>query len=237
MPRKAYAMNLDDLIRLYESGLSEKACSEHLGVSRRYAHDQLVKAGVTLRSFREQLLLVAASRTPEERARIATAAHDAVRGSTRSIETLLAAALTREANPKISPHEALLAQWLTERGRPVRHQVAIGPYNADLTTGTVAVEVFGGNWHSTGEHRRTFPKRANYILDQGWHLIIVWDQKRNPLSVHAADYIVTFAQEPDRDPPGPREYRVIRGCGEELARGEGQFDDLALVPSQRNPSR
>lgn len=238
MPRKAYAMDLAHLIELYESGLSEKACSESLGVSRGFVHSQLIKADVTLRTVREQLLIVASQRTPERRAEMAEAAHAAWSGANQRPESLARMAASRQRTAKVAPNEAQFAEWLAERGlRDIRHQTAIGRYNADLTTSTIAVEIFGGNWHGSGDHARRYPARGDYILDQGWHLVIVWDQSRSPLSIHAADYVVAFAKSADRNPTTPREYRVIRGCGEELFRGETHFDERALKPSQRNASR
>lgn len=228
------SLDVDDIVERYQSGQSVKAIANALGVSPPCITRRLEEAGVDQRPVTDTLQIVAARRSPERRRHLASYAFEAKRGRPNSFESLCRAALTRERRGiNISPNERRLAGWLSDRGLTVQLQKAIGTYNCDLATGTVAVEVFGGNWHSDGAHAARYPDRCRYILDQGWNLVFVWDQSRDRLSVHAADYIVAFTQEADRDPSLRGQYRVIRGCGEELSRGEGELDERALVPSQR----
>ena len=82
------------------------------------------------------------------------------------------------------------------QGVGVIYQKAIGPYNADLAIGTVAVEVLGGQWHRIKHHG----KRLRYILDAGWDVIYIWvDAKHFPLGPGAAEYVIAhceFREEP-----------------------------------------
>lgn len=225
---------LSGVVERYRAGETMVDLAAAYSVSRQTIKARLVEAGEPLRDSSTVQQINASRRSPEENRRIVAAAHDAKRGRSNSMDALCRAAATRERRGVgVSPAETLFAGWLAERGVETIPQKAIGPFNCDLGADPVAVEVFGGNWHATGHHARTFPDRANYLLDRGWHLLVVWNQTRDPISPFAADYAVTFIERARRDPPLVGEYRVIRGCGQEIARGEGQFDHLALVPSQR----
>ena len=235
MPRIPKDFDVHDLIRRHEAGESLKQASKRLGYGRRALQLQMTKAGFTPRN-RSEAMFVRMSRTSAtERQRLSAAAHEAVRGKRQTDQHRIRVAKTKETTIVPTRTEGKMLAMLRSRGLGCIPQKAIGRYNVDVavTEPPIAVEIFGGNWHSGGHHRRMFPKRADYILDLGWSLMIVWDQTRDPMSVHAADYIATFIKESRRDPSLRREYRVIRGCGEELARGRGHFNDLALVPSQR----
>ena len=144
----------------------------------------LRRHGIPRRGQADANRLMMAGRTPEENARNSAAAHDAVRGSAKSWEQRCAKAGRRHGVVPAIATELLYAAWLRLRGFKIVHQHAVGPYNCDLTIpdAGVAVEIFGGNWHGTGKHAGMFAERAQYILDQGWLLVIVWvDQVKKRL--------------------------------------------------------
>lgn len=233
MARERVHLDVDQLVELYESGESVKAIAERVGVTRRTIDKRLRARGVEPRTAGEQQLIRYARTTPEERRAIAAHAFEAKRGRPNSPEALERAARTREAGGQsVSRGEAMMADWLHERGMLVRPQVAIGKYNADLGVEPVAVEIFGGNWHGSGRHARRFPARCHDVLHRGWSLVIVWDQTRCPMRVEAADKVVAFYEAIRRNPPAVGEYRVLRGDGELLSAGRGELNDGALVPSQ-----
>lgn len=178
------------------------------------------------------------NRKPAARKRIIKALVDRVKGHTWSMEVLDKRSITREIRKTHrSPAETKLSNWLHDLGVDTTPQKAIGPYNCDLATDSVAVEIFGGKWHGYGDHLSRYPKRCNYILDKGWNLVIVWDHARYPLSIQAAHYIAAFIKESRGNPSMRGEYRVIRGNGEESSRGKFQFDNQALViPRKRSSS-
>lgn len=225
---------VESAITLYQQGISCLEACKRVGISRPVLTLALEKRGIPIRGGSESMYLRFEGSTLEERKALSAAANAAWRGSKMTLESRIKNAQGKERNLSgISPAESQLALWLSERGIATIPQKAIGPYNADLATGTVAVEVFGGNWHASGHHARRFPARADYLFDQGWNLVIVWNQARDPLSIEAADYIASFIEECGADPSIRGEYRVIRGCGKELTRGKDHFDQLALKPSQR----
>jgi very-short-patch-repair endonuclease len=223
-----------DLVERYDAGESVQRLAASQGISRNAINRLLVGEGRAIRDRSSGQRARHLGTTVEERLAMTAAAHDAKRGRPNTWEARCRAAQTREQSGAFATaREQEFIGLLVERGLHVTPQRAIGPYNCDLAAGTIAVEIFGGNWHATGDHAARYPERCDYILDQGWHLLIAWNQSRDPLSAHAADYLVAFHEFTERNPTAPREYRVIRGCGELLARGERPFDHLALVPSQR----
>ena len=235
MARKVLVpVDRDDLISLHSAHLgSVNALAKHFGVSRCVVSRWLDEYEIRPWPLSETLLAISARRSPERRREIVAAANAAARGRKATGEQLRRAALGREANPRMSRGEVFLLRHLERCGIGVTPQKAIGPYNCDLAFGSVAVEVHGGNWHAHGYHRLAHDKRSRYILDAGLHLLIVWDQVRAPISSEAGDYVVSFAEFADRNPTIERQYRVIRGSGDEIARGQADDDHLPLVMSQR----
>lgn len=225
---------VDDVIRRYQAGHTQAEIAVEVGVQAATVSRWIKQRGATI-SRSEVARRYNARLSPEERSARAAAAHDAVRGMKRTPEDLTKRAASREANPSnISIAERMLSDWLAVRGVETIPQKAIGPYNTDLGAYPVAVEVFGGNWHANGRHIARHSDRVRYILDAGWHVIIVWSHGlHSPLSVEAADYVVSFLQSADRNPSATRQYRVVRGSGEIIAFGCAKDDDFSFVPTYR----
>ena len=237
MTAKWVPPDADDLVRRYVAGESEKALAESFGVSRSAIRTALLGAGVQPRNRSEGMFARMAQTSPEERARLASAAHAAVRGKPKTDEFLIQRALGVErkgaAHGSASPAELVLAGWLREAALTVIHQKAVGPYNVDLASGAVAVEVLGGGWHRAKLHG----ERLRYLLDAGWDVIYVWVAARDyPLGPGAAQYVVSHCQFRDRNPAAPRCYRVIRGGGQLIAEGSADGDDIPdVLPISRRP--
>lgn len=233
------AVCVDDVAKRYRAGESENSIAQSYGVSRNVITRRLEIAGVKRRTMADANRLMMAERTPEENRRNTRAANKAMRGTTVPLERKMRVAATREARQThISDHERELAKLLVGRGLDVRPQAAIGPYNVDMATGSVAVEVFGGGWHAYGVHRKRTPERLRYILDQGWNLVIVWASlERWPIGEGACDYIEAFAKLASSNPALRGEYRVIWGDGQDATRPGLDVDDLALKPARRGRLR
>lgn len=218
----------EEIINRYLAGESANALAQAYGVSRTAIHTCLRHAQSPIRNQAEANRLLAEQTPVEEHHRRIAIAQEACRGRKQTLAHRCRIAATKEANiSHISKAETMLAQWLRERSIESVPQKAIGPYNVDLGIHPVAVEIFGGAWHAG---RDCESPRARYILDQGWHLIVVWAHgRRSPITPAVADYIVAFLEELRRDPPSIRQYRVIRGDGQELARGRSDADNITLV--------
>lgn len=230
MTSKWMPPNLDDLIKRYRSGQSVKSLAEYYGVGR-YQITGHVRDLPDYRGRGDANRLMLSTRTPEQRKAWTEAAHEARRGQRDTLETKLQRARTRERDLlHISDLETRLASLLLDQGLTVEQQKAIGPYNCDLAADPVAMEVFGGHWHASGDHFKRFPKRARYFLDQGWLLAIVWITGYAPMQPALADYLVSLVKEARADPSLRGQYRVVWGTGKDCTRPGLDLDQLARVP-------
>ena len=229
---RVYVLPVEKIVAAYEAGVSTNALAKKYGVSRNVIDKRLVAAGVTLRTQGEAEAVKWSRMTQKQRERQVMAAHKATRGKKRSLGAKLRSARTKAALAEFdSPQERELHDMLLERGIRTIPQMAVGPYNCDLGTSTVAVEIFGGNWHWAGRHLQRLPKRVDYFFNAALHVLIVQATDRYPLTPEMADYVAAYIKAASRNPAAPREYRVVRGAGETIAQASSDSDDRALVPS------
>lgn len=227
------ALPVEEIARRYIAGESEASLARYFRVERNAIRARLLEQGVGIRGRLEANRLMMSRRSREEHARNARAAHEATRGRKPSFEVLCKTALTRERRQSVqqSSDEHRMIEWLRNRGLIVIPQKAIGPYNADLAIGAVAVEILGGNWHASGAHRDRAPSRYGYILDRGWNLMLIWVNKLHaPLGIAAADEVMRFVEETERDPTTRGQHRVIWGTGKNASSGSLDLNKLTLVP-------
>ena len=224
-----------NIIDTYQSGVSELATARQFGVSRAKVRYQLLKAGIIPRNGSEANKLSLSRMTPLERSARTNAAHVAVRGRKVSVaEKELHAIACQNNLTEVSPLETILVDMLRAKGFTIVQQKAIGIYNVDIAIEScrVAVEVNGGNWHTSPAHFRRDIKRIPYLFDRGWHLIIIWvDKVKHPLAVESADYITTFVQLLGRYEPVARQYRMIWGDGKAVTFPSMNLINNTVVPS------
>lgn len=219
------------VVRAYIGGASEYALARQYGVSRGTIARILVDHGVPRRGMSEAGVVRNENLTPDQRRKQVAAANKASRVRKMSNIDKARRAVAREwqALPE-SEGERLLYNMLD--GYHPRAQRAIGPYNVDIAMPPVAVEILGGRWHAT---KATHRERTPYILDQGWHLVMVWNTSdgHSALGCGAAEYIVAFADEMRRNPPATCQYRVISGDGQLLAARGREDGEFPVVPPPR----
>ena len=60
-------------------------------------------------------------------------------------------------------------------------QKAAGRYNVDfyLPKYDMCIDLFGGNWHASAKHFRTFDRRNKYLIDNYNSVIVIWVRKDN----------------------------------------------------------
>lgn len=227
---KRIALDTNDLVERYNGGESENALSKRYEVSRTVVRRNLVIAGAHIRNQSESESVKWARMTAKQRAVQVSAAHDAARGRIHTeAEKVKRAKRVEELRLHVSESERTLAAMLNERGIDTRPQQAIGIYNCDLGAFPVDIEIWGGNWHWSGEHMERTPRRIHHILNTGWHVLIVNVTKRFPLTDETADYIAAYVKRARRNPSAPREYRVIRSSGQVLASGGAESDHFTIV--------
>jgi very-short-patch-repair endonuclease len=215
------------IVSMYAKGIGAKTIAATIGVSAPVVINRLDKAGIALRNRREGMLARMSRSTPQERHRLASAAHDSVRGKSHTEEHRCKIAATRESHGiGISHEERCLATMLADRGLHFIKQKAAGRYNIDIAIdeGSVAVEVFGGYWHARGDHAARHRKRCEYLLSRGWQVVCVWISADYPVSAGCADYIVAFAQALRSGEAERGEEKMITGDGQPSTIGEGYLD-------------
>lgn len=122
-----------------------------------------------------------ADRNPAAATRWIERATEVRRGSHDTLATKERRALTRERRGLgISDQERELAERLRAEGHAVRQQMAIGPYNVDLTieAARLVIEVDGGG-HSKRSREMAATRHAD-IEARGWTVLHVWAKKRYP---------------------------------------------------------
>jgi hypothetical protein len=242
VPPKLSLPYADEAYRLYQSGVSLEDVASRFGTYATNLSRAFKRRGWEVRSISEGNRLRMGRMTPEERSANAGAAHDAVRGMTRTSADLEARAYSRmERRLGVSPLDTQMAEWLRDggvwKGRLIVPGLAqaIGPYNVDVALYPVAVELWGGAWHRGGRAAARHQERTRYILDAGWNVVIVeCTADCYALTRAAAEYVLSFTQSVRRHPPAQRQYRVIRGTGQEVVRGCAECEDFPFkLPNRR----
>jgi very-short-patch-repair endonuclease len=232
-PHGRTEITVNEVVALYNAGMSEKAIEKKIGLSRPAIRNRLLKAGIKPRNRSESMYLRMSQTSPEERKRLASAAHDAVRGTSQTEEHRLKVAAGVERNcVNVSRTEIIVGEMLAERGFTFTRQKAVGRYNVDIALHEVpiAVEIFGGHWHCYGSHAARFRRRTDYILDQGWSVVCIWVSRQHPLEVSAIEHIVSLAEMLRRGEPVERREQMILGNGESTTIGECQLNGIPVVP-------
>lgn len=224
---------ISSLINLYVvSGISENALAKKFGVGRNAIKGFFKRQGIKRRSQSESETLKWAQMTENQRKNQVKKAHAATKEILLKPETREKAAQTREKKGKFdSAYEMVFYNWLLDLGLSPIVQKAIGRYNCDFAIDSVAVEIFGGNWHWTGRHLTRLFERTDYLLNAGFHIIIIQVSYQAPLSVECAKYVASYCDLVRGNPATPCEYRVIRGASELIARAGCNFNKKSLVPS------
>lgn len=231
-PRPTNTLDAEQIVRAYLAGASEYAIARQHGVSRGPIARILREAGVERRSCSEAGIVRNAQMTAEERKAQTFAANAATRGRTVSeIEKMRRALRNELTESHQSVGEQLLGQMLRERGAEPIPQRCVGVCNVDLAMNPVAVEVLGGGWHA---YKPVHAHRVPYILDQGWHLVMVWDHEgRSAIGPGAAEYLISFTEEVRSNPPATCQYRVISGDGELLSSRGREDNEFPVEPPPR----
>ena len=233
-------INVHDIAKDYRSGISEKSLADRFGVSRNAIRLRLIQQHVPIRGRRDAELVKWRRMTAAQRSNQVASAHAASLGTTQTITHRMKVAKGIERTlANTSHYEIDLGASLVSLDAYVTHQRAIGPYNADLSFDTVAVEVFAGGWHLYGRHRERLCRRTRYLLNAGWHVIfVIVNHSRVPFSPSViARNLIAWNKIVRTDPSTPSQYRVIRGDGQWRQSGNLNDVDFTLVDAIRDGLR
>lgn len=222
-----------NIIQNYLAGESINKLASQRGVSRDAVRNFLVKSGIDIRGLDKSQPIMYERMSNETRMSMTEAAHTALRGTHKTKDIKIAHALSVQSKQLgVMFAETQLANWLRDSGLGIVQQRAVDIYNLDIAIEElrIAVEIFGGTWHSSGEHALRFFERTKYLLDQRWHVVIIWtDAKRYPIGIGSAHYLIALCDQVRRSPPARSQYRVIRGDGQTQSAARRYFNTLTDI--------
>lgn len=225
--------NLDNLIRRYLAGEPESKLARESNVNRWTFRRRLLAAGITPRNVSDSMYIRWQNATEESRHAMLDSAHKAAKGRSATVGERELRALTVERTQiGINAAERLLANWLIDLKLSVTPQKAVSIYNIDVAINepAIAVEIFGGHWHASGEHAARFFERTEYLLNRNWSVIIVWvDGIRYPLTIDCAQYILALSQKLSADPAIGCQYRVISGDAKPMPVRSDYFNTPSII--------
>ena len=242
MPTKSKLDNLDDLIKLYSSGMSMKQLSLKTGIQRNTLRRHFVSVGIDIRGRPEAERLKWSGLKAEGRDAIVRqcgAAWKARRGNRDPLSRRMARAKTRYLRlTHVGAFEDEIAIRLRKRGLDVRQQFPHGPYNLDIALhrDRIAVEITKSTNLPMSPKLR---KRTKSLFDGGWFLIQIL-VPRPPFDGRAVtDQIISIHESLGGLKSRPRKYWVIRGDGQGPTRCGDDSDADPVVwspkPSDEGP--
>lgn len=217
MPDKITNLDTDYIIREYASGVGVGGIADKLGVSPRPIERVIRENGVVLRGRGAQQQARMDKATPAEKRALVRNANIAARGSVRTFATKckLAKSLAGRVDVHhVSALEDAFAEMLDDANVTCTRQVACGPYLCDFVIDSIAVEIWGGNYHFSGLHIARAPERFKYILDTMKAAIIITVNNTNPLTPRLIKALVANIDELSRHPTLSGEYRMLWSNGD-----------------------
>lgn len=228
---------LPDILKRYEFGIGLKAVAEEFGFAPQWLKSELDARGIKVRGRSEQQFARMAITPIETLQEMAIRNGFGIKGVAPNFETRCKAAETRfnTLAIKTSRLEREFAAILDKKGIDYLFQKNIGPYNADFVIGTVAVEIWGGQFHFTGAHLERSPRRFKYFMDSGFDAVIIPTEPGNSkITAGLAEEAIRQIQFLCTNPPAIREYRMIWRDGNFTTRFRNDGEDLSFERPFRN---
>ena len=220
----------DEIIALYQSGVSELEIARRFNCSRQVIRRHLARENVTRRTVSEANKLRYAQTTKEYRQALTRAAHDAVRGTQYSHEEMCRRALSREHSGFVShfgPGETEICNALSERGISFIRQKAVDIYNVDIAVGHVAVEVTCNTSRYRGATAKV-KKRIKKLLECGYSPVTIEFSNIAALPVYL-DKVVSAIDEARGLPPFAGEYWMIRCYSQDRTVFRNQLGQFSAI--------
>ena len=212
---EARADEFNRFMKLHKQGLSFAGIAKECGKSQAYVGRLFVLNGIRFSNNYKT-----------------AAAHDAVRGMKRSLTDLERRAAGKEKKPpQMSRWESLFADWLSARGFSYVFSKAIGKYNVDFAIGdSIAVELYGGAFHSDGRAATRLNDRMRYLLDAGWNVYIIWClSKEQTIFAGCFNDFCSFLELTRGNESFRSQYRVVWSDGDFVSAGSFEDDYRPVV--------
>lgn len=213
-------------IALYQHGIGVRGISERLGIGIVKIRNELIRQGFKIRTASEQEAMKWSLMSNEQRLAQVHNAHKSTVGRIPSDDTLRKIAQARGKRSSI--YEEKIENILVNAGIPFEPQFPVDKYNIDFVIGNIAMEVFGGNWHSTGNHFARFAVRSKQIFDSGYCLVILQITKRQRFSTDFSSNLVSFINQLRLDESSVGKYWVVWGNFDAVTTGSLDNIELAL---------
>jgi len=229
IPQHGNVVNLPvvEVVTRYQLGESEKSLANRFGVARNVIRRHLRIADVPARGRSEAMFVRMLRTSPEDRAKLAEAAQNAVRGRRRGTRELEQRAITRQRTKQyVGFAEKELAEMLTNREIQFDQEVASGQYNVDFVLGSVAVEIDRTDRVKGNPGTR---EKVKPLLERGYWVFHITTTRRMRLDAIVIDQLVTFRDRAQSAPACRSEYRVVRGSGDLVAVVECDRDEIADI--------
>lgn len=211
-------INIDDLVREYNSGKSVKALSEQFDVSRDTIVRRLNSVGIKQRNRSESMYLRMSQTSFEDRQKLAHAANVAKRGKPNTPEMLHKRALAYKRF--IGIYEKEFTEAIENAGIKTFPQEPFLSYNLDIGCGDIAVEI---HTQKASPLTAKFVKKIMNCVNSGKSMIYVWIKpKKLFVDPKCYENVISLIKEFYRNPPSKSKYWVIWGTGELYA--TGSFD-------------
>lgn len=111
---------------------------------------------------------------PDQRAALMVEATNRIRGTARSHADLCKRARTKQERAALSGDEAEIMAALVAAGFAPVPLLAIDKFNVDFgfPDRRIAVEYHGGNWHASPKKRAQDERKAAFLREAGWTLLV-----------------------------------------------------------------
>lgn len=107
---------------------------------------------------------------------ITAAANDATRGSKHSRERKIRSAINRQSRPKPTKNELAAITVLKNHKFDIVSEYAVDIYNVDIAIPShhIAIEIQGGQWHNSDQHRERDKRKKKTLENLGWTVFYIW---------------------------------------------------------------
>lgn len=231
MSRIRRIFDINNVIDMYNRGISPNNIANIIGVNRTTINRHLVENGIVLRGQSEACKLKWSKMTETERKRQVQKAHQTVRGTKHSIATKIKTAKSfYQRGLRVGLFEIELIEILSKYFT-VRHQVNIGIYNIDIAIDIppIAIEVQMNN-----RSKITTPKslqRIKYISSKGFFIIYIisLDKYASIDLFSVAQKIISFIQVNSSNHSIYGKYMMIGGDGKPFPSDRYNFNNLTRI--------
>ena len=152
--------------------------SKLIGIERNTLRWRFIKAGLPLKTCKQSIDDFNKNASKEFQIARSASAHNAVRGSKRTIIDRERRAIGVQEKQRLSVDEIIFNQLLRYYGVKTSPLFAVGIYNIDIAVPDrkIAIEINGGGWHGTDKKITQDTEKRKFLESIGWQVFTIWTQ-------------------------------------------------------------